>query len=139
MPRSLTACVERRPIDEDMFVVVSYLLHVLAAVSVGPTLMLPFLVRSPALLTVLTFLRYSAIAILLTGIALWLSLGAIRPMWLIVAFVLFVALGALIAFFIEPAAHRIASDPKAHSRVLAGSITCSALLLIIVTLMVLRP
>lgn len=119
--------------------VVYYLLHVLAAVSVGPTLILPFLARSPAMLTVLTFLRFSAIAILLTGIALWLSLGAIRPMWLIASFVLFVALGALIAFFIEPAAHRIASEPRAYARVLAGSITCSALTLIIVSLMVLRP
>jgi hypothetical protein len=121
-----------------MFVAL-YLLHVLAAVSVGPTLMMPFLARSPAMLTVLTFLRFSAIAILLTGIALWLALGAIHPMWLIVSFALFVVLAALFAFFVHPAADRVASDPRAYGRVLGGSIACSILTLVIVSLMVLRP
>jgi hypothetical protein len=116
-----------------------FLLHVMAAVSVGPILVLPFLTRSPALMTVLTFLRFSAAAVLLTGIALWLSLGAIHPAWLVTAFALFVVLAVVIAFVIDPAAERIASDSKLHARVLGASIASVVLTLAIITLMVLKP
>lgn len=116
-----------------------FLLHVIAAISVGPILLLPFLVRTPAVLVAVKFLRFGAVGTLLTGIILWILLRAPHPAWLVLSAALYVALCVVIAAVVEPAAQRVAEKPEIRFRLLSASIASSALTLCIVALMVLRP
>lgn len=115
------------------------LVHIIAAVSVGPILMLPFLVKTPAMLAVLRFLRFGAAGILVTGITLWVVLHLGHPAWLVTSAILYVALCVLIGAVLEPAAERAGGGTNVRARLLAGSIASCVLTLVIIALMVLRP
>lgn len=121
-----------------MFTVI-FLLHIIAAVSVGPILSLPFLVRTPAMLVVLRFLRVGAIGTLVTGITLWALLHLGHPAWLLLSAALYVGLCVVIAAVLEPAAAREDERPDSPARLLGGSLASCALTLAIIVLMVLKP
>lgn len=121
-----------------MFIAV-LLIHIIAAVSVGPVLLLPFLVGTPAMCIVLRFLRFGAAGTLVTGIALWALLHLGHPAWLVISAALYVALCVVIAAVIEPAAEREGERPELRVRLLGGSLASCALMLAIIVLMTLRP
>lgn len=114
------------------------LVHIISAVSVGPILALPFLVKTPAFLTLLKFLRAGAIGLLVTGITMWVLLHLGHPAWLVISAILFVLLCALIPV-LEGTAERADGGEKMRSRLLGGSIASCVLTLAIIVLMVLRP
>ncbi len=123
-----------------MFFATVLLCHVLAAIGVGPIFTLPVLANTPtALRAVLVLLRFGAGATLLSGILLWVVLKPVHPLWLYLSSALFLAVIALIAFVLEPAANAVSEKPELRSRIRLTGIAASTLTLSIGAFMVLRP
>jgi hypothetical protein len=124
----------------DMLFTTVLVCHVLAAIGVGPIFTLPLLANAPAALhSVLVFLRFGAGAVVLSGIALWVVLEPVHPLWLYLSSALFLAVIASIAFVLAPAANAVSERPQLRSRIRWTGIAASALTLGIGALMVLRP
>ena len=83
-------------------------------------------------------LRFGAVTVLATGVALWMTLHAGHPLWLDLSAGLYGLVVVLIAVFLEPATREV-SRPSVRTRVRVSGAIAAALICGIAVLMVVRP